>query len=765
MTVSTSSIISGPYAGNDIASTFSYTFRIELDSQVEVYEKVGAADPVLLTLTTHYTVAGVGDDSGGIITRVAGALPSGSTWYIRANYAETQGVAFSSQGGFFPNIHEDVVDKLTFLTQQLQDKSDRSIKISDGDSEGGDLTLPDATARANRTVLFDENGDLIVGVHAAADLPIILAADAMKKLRVNEVADAIEYSFEENLNLAVTTGTYVLTRAQFLSESMDITGALTGSVTIEIPDNIPHQFIVHNETTNAFTVTVKHNATAGISVPQGGIYLLYTQGTVVEAGGGGSSASDIVFSPVTGLSSSNVQALGEELNRQGRQNLMPANFAGVWSESEDLYDVTTDAAPVVVGANAALDAGGSEVSNGGFDSATTDWTARGTGSPSIASVAGGATGNCLEVTSDGALDQGEQIVTVEVGKMYEFSIRNKHGTSTTGSIYLGTSRVGGEYYTITGLTNGSWAQYTGVFIATTTSCYINLAANGAGTELFDTVTLNEVTPGNVTGTSAPDGLSKHSGCSLFREYNGANTKAGEFYALKAVRASAGDMDYYPDTTGGVHDNPIFYSHFAGRSVVAGRWIKSSVAVVLRLVDSDGVSSSQAHTGGGTYEWLEVTRDIDSAITYFYVVLNAPSAATVYSSQPELAFGSSIGEGNRIRPDNSQLYLDTNVPYSSYTGATISADDTPSMQAESLGKLPIGVKAALVYLEGECATVEKILYVSDGGTIFPVKLWSQISNGRISAQGWAKCDANGDLGILRDDTFNNVTVQIHGVELW
>lgn len=144
MTINTKKVTSGPYAGNDIADTFSYTFKINDKTQLSVYETDDQDVETLLTLDTDYTVNNIGNS--GTITRTAGALPTGYQWYVRSNYEETQLTAFGSQGPFFPDIHEDAMDKLTMLIQQMIDKNDRSLSLSDSYSGPLPLTLDNPVA-------------------------------------------------------------------------------------------------------------------------------------------------------------------------------------------------------------------------------------------------------------------------------------------------------------------------------------------------------------------------------------------------------------------------------------------------------------------------------------------------------------------------------------------------------------------------------------------------------------------------------------------
>lgn len=178
MTVNTLNITDGPYTGNGIAASFSYTFKIDESSEIAVYETDTFGVTTQLTLGTHYTVSGLGSPSGGTVTRVAGALPTGYTWYLRSAYIPTQLTAFASQGGFFPDVHEYVADKLSYIAQQLQDESRRSIRLQvyDPSIETGDMHLPGVGSRAGNILAFDAQGNpvmLSAGSFSPIDIPAI----------------------------------------------------------------------------------------------------------------------------------------------------------------------------------------------------------------------------------------------------------------------------------------------------------------------------------------------------------------------------------------------------------------------------------------------------------------------------------------------------------------------------------------------------------------------------------------------------------------
>ena len=183
MTVNTTNITSGPYVGNDASDEYSYTFRVTDKTQLKVFETDTDGVRTELVVDTDYTVAGIGVDAGGTITRVAGDLPTDYEWYIRSDYDETQLSALPSQGPFFPDIHEDAFDKLTFLIQQVNDFISRSIRLSDEIDIDGVFTVEqDATTRAGLYLGFDDTGN--TAVKQLSDASLIDQEDLDKRHNV-----------------------------------------------------------------------------------------------------------------------------------------------------------------------------------------------------------------------------------------------------------------------------------------------------------------------------------------------------------------------------------------------------------------------------------------------------------------------------------------------------------------------------------------------------------------------------------------------------
>lgn len=100
--------------------------------------------------------------------------------------------------------------------------------------------------------------------------------------------------------------------------------------------------------------------------------------------------------------------------------------------------------------------------------------------------------------------------------------------------------------------------------------------------------------------AAPDGWSI-SGITIARD---ADEKIGDYAAKMTFIAGAGYL---------IHTLAEF-AYYQGRTVTFGVWIKTSTASLARILIADGVGTtySSFHTGGGSYEFLTVTRTIAGA---------------------------------------------------------------------------------------------------------------------------------------------------------
>lgn len=115
----------GRYTGNGVTATFVYPFRITDQTHLAVF-----VDNVLKTLTTHYTVSGVGDATGSI-TFVAGQIPAnGASVAILRDQPIEQASDYVLNEGFPSARVENDLDKLAMLAQMLEEQIKRGLKFS-----------------------------------------------------------------------------------------------------------------------------------------------------------------------------------------------------------------------------------------------------------------------------------------------------------------------------------------------------------------------------------------------------------------------------------------------------------------------------------------------------------------------------------------------------------------------------------------------------------------------------------------------------------
>lgn len=130
------------FAGNASTVNFATGFKFFAATDLTVIivtDSTGAE--VTKTLTTHYSVAGAGSDSGGTVTM--GAAPaSGETIVIVRTQPYTQGLDLVENDPFPSDSVEETLDKIVVMTQQNDDALLRSVRKAEGFTETFDPTLP-----------------------------------------------------------------------------------------------------------------------------------------------------------------------------------------------------------------------------------------------------------------------------------------------------------------------------------------------------------------------------------------------------------------------------------------------------------------------------------------------------------------------------------------------------------------------------------------------------------------------------------------------
>ena len=163
MTIS-STTTKNSYSGNGSTTTFAYSFYIPASTDIQVIVRSSTGTETVKaegTGSTNYSITGVGSSSGGNVVFVT-APASGETVVLRRNTAKTQSTDYVANDPFPAETHEDALDKLTIIGQDLQEQVDRSLKLSRTNTMTSTEFTVGATDRASKILAFDSSGELSV---------------------------------------------------------------------------------------------------------------------------------------------------------------------------------------------------------------------------------------------------------------------------------------------------------------------------------------------------------------------------------------------------------------------------------------------------------------------------------------------------------------------------------------------------------------------------------------------------------------------------
>lgn len=131
MTVSSSTRKAGPLNCNGVLTSFPFSFKCFTTADVRVVLTSSLAVEADLTLDSQYSVSLNADQNaspGGTVETIA-TYATGNTITIVSDLDMLQETDIQNQGGFYPEVIENALDKVTMLVQQVQEEVDRSVKV------------------------------------------------------------------------------------------------------------------------------------------------------------------------------------------------------------------------------------------------------------------------------------------------------------------------------------------------------------------------------------------------------------------------------------------------------------------------------------------------------------------------------------------------------------------------------------------------------------------------------------------------------------
>ena len=162
MTISTT-IIKNSYTGDGSNTTFTYGFKIQDETFIEVIVRSSTGSESVRSIgtgSTNYAVTGVGEAAGGSVVFVTAPL-STETVVLRRSTTQTQALDLIENDNLPANSLENAFDKNLSIIQELQEQLDRSFKVSRTNTITTPEFTEDASTRASRTLGFDSTGNVL----------------------------------------------------------------------------------------------------------------------------------------------------------------------------------------------------------------------------------------------------------------------------------------------------------------------------------------------------------------------------------------------------------------------------------------------------------------------------------------------------------------------------------------------------------------------------------------------------------------------------
>jgi hypothetical protein len=160
------------YAGNGSTTEFSVPFLFADNSHIAVTLRQAGGAELAWAETTHYSLSGAGEPSGGTLTALDAPL-GGQTLVIRRVVPLTQETDYVENDPFPAEAHEQALDLAAMRDQQLQEQLDRTLRFPITDTSPLP-ELPSFASRANKLLGFDSSGDPTLAA-APSDLSPVTA--------------------------------------------------------------------------------------------------------------------------------------------------------------------------------------------------------------------------------------------------------------------------------------------------------------------------------------------------------------------------------------------------------------------------------------------------------------------------------------------------------------------------------------------------------------------------------------------------------------
>lgn len=233
---------------------------------------------------------------------------------------------------------------ITFSSSYSVGVTDRA-KMFVWQGSGGTLTLPSpGTVGNNWFIYFKNSGSGSVTVDPSGSPTIdgsstlsfapnssaIIATDGANYYTIG-YGQSATFAFDYTSISVAGAGNYTLTSSELNRIAYKFTGVLTGNRNIIVPNTV-QQYWINNQTTGAYTLTVKTAAGTGVSLSSGQSSIMYSDGTnVIDADSAGISSPVTVAQGGTGATTASAARINLGVTSIGDALFTAADAAAVWA--------------------------------------------------------------------------------------------------------------------------------------------------------------------------------------------------------------------------------------------------------------------------------------------------------------------------------------------------------------------------------------------------------------------------------------------------
>lgn len=315
------------FTGNGSTTVFSFDFKTNAAADLLVVLTNDAGAESVLLLNTHYSVslnANQNSNPGGTVTYPlsGAALRATERLTVARDAAFTQPTAFTL--GVHPRTLETKLDNLTMFTQQLLERSDRSLRLAISDALTPTTDLGTAEQRASKFLHFDANGipELIAatGLSPAAPTGSVVDTSANLIPGTTDMTTVFALALAAGGDIYIPEGTYNIAGA----------GPDTGGVAVVLTKNTrirchPNAVFVTDSLDNdMMRFTVPSN---GAGLPADGVVFEWYGGTFDQRNQ--KTSTVVPFIAQYPPSNPGVSATADGLSIRGDYSVMGTEFHGI----------------------------------------------------------------------------------------------------------------------------------------------------------------------------------------------------------------------------------------------------------------------------------------------------------------------------------------------------------------------------------------------------------------------------------------------------